>query len=193
MGVCCVAYAVGDDTLSLVLQDPARVWQVLEPDDDSRYLTARAELYRAPFLMRLLGRRIIAPPVHRVALTLPEGRMMDLDKSWDGLRVCLAAACPNAPKFFDGPKLSPIDAGYGPPIYHLSNESRRVAESYLAVSETDLVTALHDPAAKEAYPTAIWREPDEEAKSYLIENFRELRAFMAHLKENGLGVIIQYT
>lgn len=55
MGICFGAYSVNPGNLALVRADPALVWRVLEPEDDSAYLKQLAKNNKTSLLRRLFG------------------------------------------------------------------------------------------------------------------------------------------
>jgi hypothetical protein len=43
------------------------------------------------------------------------------------------------------------------------------------------------------YLSAVWARRDEDARSYLLENFRELQAFVRHCAVHGHAAILDFT
>lgn len=194
MGVCFVAYSVSQTTLSRVLEDPPLVWRVLEPDDDTAYLKQLDADNRSSLLARLFGKPK-PPPVPR-SLDFSEGelRILDLDKSWDGLRLCIGLCAPEAPDFFAGEgEIGQFEIGYGPALYMGSATLAAFASALRGVDEAALLARLGTADFKDVYLSGVWARRDEEASSYLLENFRELQGFAGHCAAHDHGAILQYT
>ncbi len=194
MGICFSACAVRDKTISDMRADPPLVWRLVSPDDDSPYLNEIGFGRRASLLDRVLGRKKESPVMRTLSFTEPELEMLDLDKSWDGLNACLSDRAPDAPQFFEGSgRIGKIEVGYGPALFHMSDTMRTIADAYLSVSEDDLLGAFNRIDMGKRYLGDFWARRDEDAKSCLLENFAALRAFLRHVVDHGLGVVIQYT
>ena len=194
MGVCLVSYAVSDANIAEVLADPPLIWRVVESDDEGPYLRELSHGARSSVFAKLLGRSKPAPEVRRLDFSEHELRLVDLDKSWDGLNACLKLCVPQAPNFFEGSgQVGRIEVGYGPAHYHRSETMARIADAYAGVREEELLAALHSINPRDLYPKALWQRKDDQARGYLTENFAELLAFVQFTREHSLGAIIQFT
>lgn len=133
MGICFVAYSLSPANLALVRAEPALVWRVLEPEDDSAYLRQLAEDSKTSLLQRLFGKPKAAATPRSMTFADTELRVLDLDKSWDGLRHCIKLCAPEAPDFFEGDgQIGAFEVGYGPALRMVrrpscSSPSRRTA------------------------------------------------------------------
>jgi hypothetical protein len=194
MGICFVAYSVSLQNLASVQADPALVWHVLESEDDSAYLRQLAEDAKTSLLQRLFGKKKVLAAPKSLSFSRAELRVLDLDKSWDGLRHCIKLCAPNAPDFFEGDgQIGSIEVGYGPALFAESHTVARFSEALEGVSEEALLEALRTADFKGIYLDGLWKRQDEDARSYLLENFRELRAFAAHCSSHDQAAVLQFT
>lgn len=194
MGVCFVAYSVSCANLARVQADPPLVWQVLEPEDDSRYLQQLASEGQNPWWQRLLGRKRPEPVPHKLAFATGELRAVDLDKSWDGLRLCIRHCAPAAPDFFEGDgQVGDFEVGCAPAQFVHSATMARFAEALDGIGEDRLLEPLARADFEDVYLAGVWQRRDEEARSYLLENFRELRGFAQHCATHDQAAILQFT
>jgi hypothetical protein len=194
MGVCLVVYAISDNTITSILEEPALVWRVVDRDDDSRYLEEIRRRSKPSLWARLFGK---APPPQApdtLILADCENQFADLDKSWDGLNACLRCCCPDTLNFFeDGKPLSQIEIGYGPGLYHDANAMAGIAKAYLAVDDARLLAAFDTVDFSNCYLQKLWENPDNAAKEYLLENFAEFKLLLAHIQRYKLGAMLQFT
>ncbi len=194
MGVCLVSYAVRDATIDRLLADPVLVWSIVEPDDETRRRRELESLSNGHIWSRLFGRKPSIPAPLPLVFTPAELKMVDLDKSWDGINACLQICCPSAPNYFKGSgRVGRIEVGYGTALYHRADVMARIAAEYLRIDDAQLLQAMPAAAMDRAYPKGLWRRNDAQVAGYLVENFAELRVFMRHTVENSLGAILQYT
>ncbi|MCX2860941.1 DUF1877 family protein [Paucibacter sp. PLA-PC-4] len=195
MGVCLVAYAVADHHIDQLLADPPLVWRLLEPDDEAVYLREIGFDAQPSLWARLFGKAAVAPPpVPSLSFAEQEMRMLDLDKSWDGINTCLKALEPGAPNFFeDGAPIGAIEVGYGPALCLRSDAMARIAEAYAGVDAAALIEVSQRVNMDDAYLSALWRRQDAESQAYLSENFAELQDFFQHTARHGLGAVVQAT
>jgi hypothetical protein len=194
MGICFVAYSVSPENLATVRADPALIWRVLESEDDSAYLRQLAEDNKTSLLQRLFGKK--KAPASPKPLTFDESELnvLDLDKSWDGLRHCIKLCAPDAPDFFEGEgQIGSIEVGYGPALFTESDTVARYSQALGCVSEDTLLETLRTADFEGIYLDGFWNRQDEDARSYLVENFRVLRSFVAHCASHGQAAILQFT
>jgi Domain of unknown function (DUF1877) len=194
MGVCFVAYSVSRSNLALILADPPLVWRVLDTESDASYLKQLAADSRPSLLQRILGARR-APPQPK-SLSFMEGELqeLDVDKAWDGLRLCIMQCAPGAPDFFNGDgQVGSFEIGYGPALFAKSETISDFASALERIDEADLVDKLNSSDFNDVYLSGVWKKQDEESRSYLLENFRELRAFTMHCVAHQHAAILQFT
>ena len=130
MGVCLVSYAVSDSNIEAVLADPPLIWRIVEFEDDTAYLRELEKSVKVSTLARLFGHSKPRPEVRHLSFGEHELKMVDLDKSWDGLNACLKVCAPQAPNFFEGSgQVGKIEVGYSPAAYHRSDAMQRIAEA----------------------------------------------------------------
>jgi hypothetical protein len=125
---------------------------------------------------------------------LPDGWVVDLDKSWHGIHWLLCGSAweadqPAGQAILGGREVGE-DLGYGPARLLDPDGVRAVAEALAAVDGGDLGARM-DPgamAAADLYPQ-IWDEAglyDE----YLLPHYEQLRAFYARAAAEGLAVLL---
>lgn len=194
MGVCFVAYAVSQRNLALILADPPLVWQVLDTESDASYLKQLAAENRQSVLKRLFGAPKAVPEPKSLSFSPGELRELDVDKAWDGLRLCIQQCAPNAPDFFAGDgQVGRFEVGYGPALYAKSETMAGFASALESIDEAALLDKLRAADFKGVYLEGVWKRQDEDARSYLLENFRELGAFAKHCAAHQHAAILQFT
>lgn len=194
MGVCLVAYSLSDANIAEVLADPPLIWRVIESDNDSSYLRELGHAAKLSIFDRLLGKPKPVPVIRNLNFTEDELRIVDLDKSWDGLNACLKVCAAQAPNFFeDAGQVGKIEVGYGAALYHRSETMNAIAQAYAELAGDDLKAVYRSLNLADVYPSGLWRQQDPEIESYLLENFVELKAFVRYTQEHALGAIIQLT
>lgn len=194
MGICLIAYSVSASHLDAILAEPALVWRVLEAEDDSSYLEQLAADNRSSLLQRLLGKAKPPRAPSTLGLADPRRRELDVDKAWDGLRHCIALCAPGTPDFFQGDgKIGSFEVGYGPALYVKPDTIAKCAAAIESLDEDTLLKAFRSADFKGVYLEALWQRQDEEAESYLLENYREFRPFIQHCAAHRQAAILQYT
>jgi len=194
MGVCFISYAVSDSNIEELLADPPLVWRVVESEDESSYLRELRRAAKTSLLGRLFGKPKPAPAIRHLKFTEHELRLVDLDKSWDGLNVCLKVCAPGVPNFFEGSgQIGKVEVGYGAALYQRSDAMKRIAQAYADITEQQLLAVFRSLDLKGVYPGGLWQRRDAEVESYLADNFAELQAFVRHTQEHSLGAVIQFT
>ncbi len=194
MGVCFVAYSVSPSNLEKIKADPPLVWHVLEPEDDSAYLRQLEADSKQSLLQRWFGKP--KPLAEPQSLVFEDGelKVLDTDKAWDGLRLCIKLCAPQAPDFFEGDgQLGDFEVGYSPAQYVEPGTITRFAAALDGIQEAELLHQLQVADFKGVYLEGVWNARDEEAQSYLLENFRELRAFIKHCNAHGHAAVLQFT
>lgn len=195
MGVCLVIYGIEDRTLNAIIDEPALVWKLVEPgmEGDRAYENGLGLRSRPTLWSALFGRPRTKRPPRELLLTPDEKRSVDLEKSWDGLNACLSACCPDTTRLFAGDRIASIEVGCGPPLFHDARTTGAIAEAYLAVSEANLLHALSEVDFSGVYLQSVWEARDDEAREYVLQNFRELRGFLEHVHSHGLATLLTFT
>jgi hypothetical protein len=194
MGVCFVAYSVSNSNLALILADPPLVWRVLDTESDASYLKQLAADSRPSLLQRLFGKPNSVPLPKSLCFAEGELRVLDVDKAWDGLRLCIKRCAPDAPDFFEGGgQVGSFEVGYGPALYAKSETIADYAAALDGIDEAALLDQLRSADFRGVYLEDVWKRHDEDAKSYLLENFRDLHAFAKHCAAHQQAAILQFT
>jgi len=194
MGVCFVAYSVSRSNLELILADPPLVWRVLDTESDASYLKELASQNRPSLLHRLFGTPTSVPEPKSLSFSDGELRELDVDKAWDALRLCISQCAPNAPDFFEGDgQVGSFETGYGPALYAKSETIADFANALENIDEFCLLDKFRSADFKDVYLSAVWKRQDDDARSYLLENFRELQAFTKHCVAHKHAAILQFT
>lgn len=194
MGVCLLAHSIAPANLARVLADPPLVWRLLETDDDSAYLEQLALQARPTLWQRLRGQRPPAPAPQQLALAPEEGRVLDLDKSWDGLRRCLQHLDPQAPDLFAGEgAVGSFEVGYGPALFVRPETLAQAATAFGGLEDGQLLQAFRTVDFSGAYLAALWTTRSDEAADYLLENAHDLQHFLRHAVAHGQGAVLQFT
>jgi hypothetical protein len=191
------AKAVSDDKIASAMADPPLVWRILEPESPDLYRREIGQLRKPGLLARLFGAGgSQSVPVPDFEFSEAESLEADLDKSWDGINYCLkqlvaADRCRNL--FEDGTPVGKVEVGYGPALCFRSDEVARIAETYCAIADQALLARFAPDRMAAVYPKGLWSRDNDDLRAYLVENFAELKSFLTHAKDRGLGVIVQYT
>lgn len=143
MGIFFQAFAVSDQTIGTILNDPLLVWQVVEHEDPEAYRKAVEVANRKHFLKHLWGKSYPAVEPSQLAFSEHELRMLDLDKSWDCLNFTFRTLWPEAPSFFEhAAEIAKLEVGLGPALYHSSQDMAAFAKNIESVSEPALLAAF---------------------------------------------------
>lgn len=125
-----------------------------------------------------------------VAETVMDSAGLSLDKAWSGLGYLLEGRCDVDP--MGGAAVVEVDAGYGPPGLLTPDEVKACARDLTSIDEQDLRSAYdpEDMSSQDIYP-GIWDREDEHESnlSWLLEAFREVRAFYQDAAQRGHGVL----
>jgi len=167
---------------------------VLDTEDDASYLEQLAADNRPSLLQRLLGKARPARAPSTLTLADANRKLLDVDKAWDGLRHCISLCAPEAPNFFEGDgKVGSFEVGYGPALYVRPDTIKPCAAATESLDEGTLLKAFRTADFKGVYLEALWKRQDEQAESYLLENYRDFRQFIQHCAAQGQAAILQYT
>jgi len=180
--------------LALILADPPLVWRVLDTESDASYRKQLAKENRSSLLQRLFGKLRATPEPKSLSFSEGELKELDVDKAWDGLRLCIKQCAPHAPDFFEGDgQVGSFEIGYGPALYAKSETIADFASALEGIDEVALLEKLRSSDFKDVYLSGVWKRQDEDARSYLLENFRELSAFAKHCVAHQHAAILQFT
>ena len=196
MGICCSIYPLAPEQLARLRADPPLVWRLLEPEDEQAYLAELASTQPRSWLQRLMGRgRAPATPAAAVPdLPAPALDMLDLDKSWDGLRHCIGLCAPDAPDLFAGDgAIGRIEVGYGPALAVDSATLARYAAALAGIDEDRLLSERRRSDFKGVYLAELWRRGDADTQAYLLDNFHALLGFTRQAATQGLAAVICYS
>lgn len=201
MGMTCTLYRVTDEEIDHLLEEPAGLADLLDPDDAS---APRVRTVRPKGLLGLTLRffpititEVVPDPRADVApRAIDRDRSVDIDKGWHGLHFLFTGTA---------------DGGVEPACYlvrggeDLDDEGqaralrpdqvRRFAE-YLSTLDATELSRRYDPARMtklEIYPEAIWTRgaPEEDSpQEWLLECFVDLRRFVSHVAAAHDGVIV---
>lgn len=196
MGVVCVVITLSDENIALLHQDPPMIWRLLEPEDETLYLDALGVGRKPGLLARLLGRTEPQPPqqLPEFQLQEDEGRQVDLDKSWDGLRFCLNALYGNqaAVIFTDGMEVGKVEVGYGPAQTFTGGTISQL-HNLLCDIDTEAVTSCLDSRKmKSVYPKGLWSGDQEAVRDYLQAHFLSLKECVGLAASRGFGLCVCY-
>jgi len=194
MGMSLALTAVEGDAIHALLRDPPLIWKVLAPDDHEAYLEARRQ--KSSWLQRLLG-RTPAASVEPAVIPAPVAET-DLDKAWHGLHYLFTGTAwggdwPASFLVAGGASVGDIDVGYGPARAFSAAEVREI-DAWLRHIDEATLRARFQPAEMDAmgiYPEIWSRDPEEDdAFGYCIENFIELKSFVASAARDGRGLVL---
>jgi hypothetical protein len=201
MGMTCTVYRVTDDEIDHLLEEPAALANLLDPDDASaphvRTVRPKGLLGLALRLLPVTITEVVPDPrADAVPRVVGRDRSVDIDKAWHGLHFLFTGTA---------------DGGEEPACYlvrggeDLDDEGearalrpdqvRRFAE-YLSTVDAAALSRRYDPARMktlEIYPEAIWTRhaPDEDSpEEWLLECFADLRRFISQAAAAHDGVIV---
>lgn len=194
MGMTGCFYALGDDDLQAILNQPSRI-QGLWADE----LMSPPPGLGPSFLARWFG---FGNAAKKTAIDPwrpgEKADVCDVDKAWHGIHFLLTGTSweGEGPLAFmlQGGREIEFEMGYGSPHAFFSDEVRQIAA---ALAELDL-EALYDQAnpaefAKEDIYPMIWDEPKEDCIGYLIEYLRELQTFVQKAADSHQALIAALT
>jgi hypothetical protein len=181
--------SLSDDDLASLLENPARVEQLLYGDD--LFTGTNGEV------VSLFGG---APS--RPASELDEWEQdgeadeIDVDKAWHGIHFLLTGtawegAFPLNFIVSGGKEVGDVDVGYGPARALTSEDVRRLDAALEPLTSEELERRF-DPermAKLQIYPE-IWEDEDDDSLEYLIEYYTDLRAFVHRAAERGHALLV---
>lgn len=68
-----------------------------------------------------------------------------------------------------------------------------MANALEGIDEFCLLDKLRSADFRDVYLSRVWKRQDEDARSYLLENFRELQVFAKHCVAHKHAAILQFT
>lgn len=200
MSMCLALCTLRDENIGRVLADPPLIWKVIAPDDPEVYENAR----KGPtgLLARLFGRKP-APAAATEALQLTAGEVefTDLDKAWHALHYLFTGTAwdGDAPLAFlvkGGKDVGDIDVGYGPARAFDAAAVQAIHAALAPLDEILLKARFHpdDMMKLEIYPEIWDRDPkDDDTFGYCMDNFRNLKTFVAKAVTRNVGLIVYLT
>lgn len=200
MGMVMEIFAVREETLRHLLDDPPLVWQLVSPDEPEIYEEVRAEyMRRAEGLLARLFKRT-APRGQPATLTLEsgEGPVADLDKAWHGIHYLFtgAAEAGEAPMDFlvvGGKEIGDVEVGYGPSRALAPETVHEIGRRLASLPDATLLSRFNpvDMRAKKIYPDIWTRDPkDGDTLKYLAEYLVALRRAVTEAVDRGFGLVI---
>ena len=196
MGVCFVAFTVNDDKIETVLNEPALIWRLYEPESHDLYLNEIGAGKKPNFLAKLFGAREIKAPDPLPCFEFEDNEKfeIDLDKSWDGINYCIKKLLDNdTPNIFeDGTPIGNIEVGYGPAMFFMSAQVHMMAKGLAHISSINLLDSYLPSDMKKVYPHGLWRSNSVELKAYLTENYETLKHFVLNASQNNRGLVIVF-
>jgi hypothetical protein len=182
--------SLSDDDLGALLEQPARVEQLLYGDD--LFAGTNGEV------VSLFGDRSQPPSEPDAWEQDGDGDELDVDKAWHGIHFLLTGTAweGSFPLNFivsGGREIGDVDVGYGPARALTSDEVRRLAAALEPLTSEELKSRF-DPdqmTRLQIYPEMWDRDPDEDdSLGYLIEYYTDLRDFVRRTAERGHGLLV---
>jgi hypothetical protein len=197
MGVCLVAQTLDDTKIQAIIANPPLVWRIVAPEDPLCYLKEIGQAQAPGFFSRLFGKQRAYPAeIPEFIFGAAENKVLDMDKSWDGVNFCLNRLIPKdeCPNFFEaGRKIGKVEIGYGPAQCFMSGEVSKIATQYGQIADTELLAAYQSSHMGKTYPHGFWTRDTADCRDYLKEHFAALKAFLSDAQAHQLGILIQYT
>lgn len=78
-------------------------------------------------------------------------------------------------------------------MYFMAHDVVKIKEFYSSITEEELLAQYVPAEMKGVYLDGLWQRGGDDGREYLTENFATLKAFLSSVKENHLGILIQYT
>ena len=199
MGMCLALHSVSDENINRILEQPALIWRLLDPDSPEAYTDAVAVKPQNGLIAKIFGKKEATPVADDIPnLNFVEGENAedDLDKSWQGIHYCLNKTAWEAEPPMDfivvgGTPAGDIDVGYGPARLFKSDVVQEI-DSKLAKISVEDISANYNPEEMERldiYPS-IWSEEGDEALEYITSYFVNLKSFISNCVKNNLGMTI---
>lgn len=194
---------LSDANIEKLLQEPRRIWQVLEAQDpDAAPPLPPMKVKQPNLLQRLLGMKIATTPVSTPPRDTPgdlvfadnELRTLDMAKTWHGIHFLLTGTSwegePPMNFLLGGREVGDIDVGYGPARALTAAEVAAFSSALQSISDEELKSRFVPAQMEEVYPTIWDRDPaDDDALGWLMEFMPDLRKFVADAGAEGLGVV----
>lgn len=124
-------------------------------------------------------------------------RLIDVDKAWDGIIYLLTgqnATNTNHPLvsvFFSGQLIDKIqDLGYGPAHYLTPKQVKEINKALSELPVENLAKKFNSKKMVQAgvYPD-IWEEEGDEALSYLLSRYSDIKEFYMHAAKENQAII----
>jgi Domain of unknown function (DUF1877) len=181
--------SLSDDDLRALLENPARVEQLLYGDD--LFAGTNGEV------VSLFGDPTSQPPSEPDEWEQDgDADEIDVDKAWHGIHFLLTGTAWEGifPLNFivsGGKEVGDVDVGYGPARALTSEDVRRLDAALEPLTSEELERRF-DPkqmSKLQIYPE-IWADEDDDSLEYLIEYYTELRAFVRRAAERGDALLV---
>jgi Domain of unknown function (DUF1877) len=181
--------SLSDDDLRALLENPARVEQLLYGDD--LFAGTNGEV------VSLFGGPTSQPPSEPDEWEQDgDADEIDVDKAWHGIHFLLTGTAWEGtfPLNFivsGGKEVGDVDVGYGPARALTSEDVRRLDAALEPLTSEELERRF-DPkqmSKLQIYPE-IWADEDDDSLEYLIEYYTELRAFVRRAAERGDALLV---
>jgi uncharacterized protein DUF1877 len=201
MGMTCTLYRVTEQEIDHLIEEPAGLASLLDPDDGSalrvRTVRPRGLLGLAFRLVPITITEVVSDPREdAVPRVIDRDRSIDIDKGWHGLHFLFTGTADSG----DEPACYLVRGGEdlddeGQARALRPDQVQRFAE-YLSTLNPAELTRRYDPArmAKlEIYPDAIWTRsaPTEDfPREWLLECFADLQRFISQVAAANDGVVI---
>jgi Domain of unknown function (DUF1877) len=182
--------SLSDDDLGALLENPARVEQLLYGDDP--FSGTNGEV------VSLFGDTSQPPSEADSWEQDGDGDELDVDKAWHGIHFLLTGTAweGSFPLNFivsGGKEIGDVDVGHGPARALTSEDVRRLDAELEPLTSEEMMRRF-DPEQMtrlQIYPEIWDRDPDDDdSLGYLIEYYTDLRDFVRRTAERGHGLLI---
>jgi hypothetical protein len=182
--------SLSDDDLGALLENPARVEQLLYGDDLLAGTNGE--------VVSLFGHTSQPPTEPDSWEQDGGGDELDVDKAWHGIHFLLTGTAwqGSFPLNFivsGGREIGDVDVGYGP-ARGLTSEDVRKLDAALEPLTSEEMKRRFDPEQMtrlQIYPEIWDRDPEEDdSLGYLLEYYTDLRDFVRRTAERGHGLVV---
>jgi hypothetical protein len=183
--------SLSDDDLGALLENPARVEQLLYGDD--LFAGTNGEV------VSLFGGTPSQPPSEPDDWEQDgDADEIDVDKAWHGIHFLLTGTAweGSFPLNFivsGGKEVGDVDVGYGPARALMSEDVRRLNAALEPLTSEELKRRFDSEQMTrlQIYPEIWDRDPEEDdSLAYLIEYYTDLRDFVRRTADRGHGLLV---
>jgi len=194
MGMILELHSVSDNNIKKILEQPALIWKLVEPDDPGYYEEAVKNNNKVGFLSKFFGKKAVSEiDLRDLEFVEGENASEDLDKAWQGIHYCLNKTAYDAPPPMDfitrgGIVAGKVEIGYGPARLFDSKLVNEIHQNILKISEAE-ITANYNPEEMvklDIYPN-VW-EHNDDGLNYVVEKYLVLKEFIEHCNSHCLGM-----